>query len=172
MRRVKCCWQKLALGVLVLSMLSLASCQSTQPAPIAIETGTPGGPRPTITIPDTEMPTRVTASPVRETATPVPETATALPEVPFDTFIEDSFAQLMRNDPEWATTEGVADQVGANKTRLTDFSPEGIRQTQELQRLLLGQLRTYPRALLSREQQITYDAYEWYLDDLVRGQQR
>jgi hypothetical protein len=120
-------------------MLSLASCQSTQPAPIAIETGTPGGPRPTITIPDTEMPTRVTASPVRETATPVPETATALPEVPFDTFIEDSFAQLMQNDPEWATTEGVADQVGANETRLTDFSPEGIRQTQELQGLLLGQ---------------------------------
>jgi len=139
---------------------------------MATETGTPGGPRPTITIPDTEMPTRVTASPVRETATPVPETATALPEVPFDTFIEDSFAQLMRNDPEWAATEGVADQVGANETRLTDFSPEGIRQTQELQRLLLGQLRTYPRALLSREQQITYDAYEWYLDDLVRGQQR
>jgi uncharacterized protein (DUF885 family) len=94
-----------------------------------------------------------------------------LPELPFDQFIDQAFAQILQRDPEWATAEGVAEQVGADETRLTDLSEEGIRKTHELQRSLLDQLRAYPRQALDRQQQITYDAFEWYLDDLVRGQE-
>jgi uncharacterized protein (DUF885 family) len=93
------------------------------------------------------------------------------PELPFDQFVDDAFARLLQNDPEWATADGVARQVGADETRLTDLSEEGILATHELQRTLLQQLQAYPREALTHEQQLTYDVFEWYLDDLVRGQE-
>jgi uncharacterized protein (DUF885 family) len=170
MSPVRTGWIRKIFAVTVVAPLFLVSCRPGQPGVIASAAETPGEPRPTVTSTETEMPTRETALPAGETAT-VPEPAPALPELPFDTFIEDSFGQLMRNDPEWATAEGLADVVGADETLLTDLSPEGMLKTQDLQRNLLDQLRLYPRLSLSRQQQLTYDAFEWYLDDLVRGQQ-
>lgn len=68
-----------------------------------------------------------------QSSTRTPDAAVVQPGLPFDAFIEEAFQQLMQRDPEWATAESVAEQVEADETRLTDFSSEGIRQTQELQ---------------------------------------
>jgi uncharacterized protein (DUF885 family) len=157
-------WCRVIICCAILIQLFLAGCRSAQPAPVATQTDSLSAPQITVTASEAEIPSE-------EPATPVQKTGSAPPDIPFDTFIDESFAELMRRDPEWATAEGLSDVVGADETRLTDLSPEGIRQTQELQKLLLEELRSYPRASLSREQRITYDAFDWYLDDLVRGQQ-
>ena len=44
-----------------------------------------------------------------------------------------------------------------------------VRETQQLEAAILDLLRTYNRDALSPEQQLSYDIYEWILDDLVRG---
>ncbi|OGO33732.1 MAG: hypothetical protein A2W35_12250 [Chloroflexi bacterium RBG_16_57_11] len=171
MSQAKRCWKSLVLGMIILSLITLPGCRSAEPTPLATQTKPPDDTRPTVTVRKYETASVETDTPVQITETPVLKTVTAPPGVPFDAFIEETFAQLMQNDPEWATAEGLADRVKADATLLTDLSPEGIRQTQELQRTLLDQLRRYPRSALSREQQLTYDAFEWYLDDLVHGQQ-
>ncbi|MEJ2736700.1 MAG: DUF885 domain-containing protein [Anaerolineae bacterium] len=44
-----------------------------------------------------------------------------------------------------------------------------MRETQQLETAILDRLRTYDRNALSREQRLSYDVYEWFLDDRVRG---
>ena len=122
----------------VLSQLLLAGCRSPQVAPTKEQT--------TAIV----VPTQVTPIDVVTPETEIEEapqaTATSdqqarLPEIPFDQFVDEAFAQLLQRDPEWATAEGVAEQVGADETSLISLSPQGIRQTHELQKSLLDQLR-------------------------------
>jgi uncharacterized protein (DUF885 family) len=44
-----------------------------------------------------------------------------------------------------------------------------VRETQALEAAILDLLRTYDREALDPEQQVSYDVYEWYLDNQVRG---
>ncbi len=146
--------------LIALALLLLAGCGSPQPTSI-----TPSAPG------ETAAPTRPTAV-ATETVTPArPAAPQEAPPLPFDVFVEDAFRELLRSDPEWATAEGLAEWAGADESRLTDLSPEGIRQAQELHRSLLAQLRAYSRQSLDRQQRLTYDVFEWYLDDLARGQE-
>jgi uncharacterized protein (DUF885 family)/Tol biopolymer transport system component len=101
---------------------------------------------------------------------PVSEMVAGLAGLPLDEFFEDSFKLLMLRDPEWVTAEGLAAHFGTDNGQLTDLSDAHIRQTQELQVAILDLLRQYDRGALSAGDQISYDVYEWYLDDLVRGQ--
>jgi uncharacterized protein (DUF885 family) len=100
----------------------------------------------------------------------VSEMVAGLGGLPLDRFFEESFKLLMLRDPEWVTAEGLAARFGTDNGQLTDLSDAQVRQTQELQVAVLDLLHQYDRQTLSTEQQISYDVYEWYLDDLVRGQ--
>ncbi|MGC1122154.1 MAG: DUF885 domain-containing protein [Candidatus Methanofastidiosia archaeon] len=91
--------------------------------------------------------------------------------LPIDEFFDDSFKELLLRYPEWVTALGISEELGIRNDTLNDLSDEYIRETQELESAILGLLREYDRSSLTREQQISYDAYEWYLDDLVRGHQ-
>jgi uncharacterized protein (DUF885 family)/Tol biopolymer transport system component/streptogramin lyase len=101
---------------------------------------------------------------------PVDEVVTELQGLPLDRFFEESFRHLMLRDPEWATAEGLADRFGIGNGQLTDLTDAYVRETQRLQIAILDMLRQYDRDSLPAGQQISYDVYEWYLDDLVRGQ--
>ncbi|MFC2030734.1 DUF885 family protein [Chloroflexota bacterium] len=101
----------------------------------------------------------------------VDEQAAGLRDLAIDDFFEQSFALLMRRDPEWITTEGLMEQMGTGNDRLTDISDDYIRDTQALQVAILDLLREYDRDALMPEQQVSVDVYGWYLDDLVRGQE-
>lgn len=121
----------------------------------------------------------------QETATPVvlaaelpaPEqlsvasTIAALEGLPLDRFFDESFRALMLRDPEWVTAEGLASRFGTHNGDLTNLSDAYVRETQQLQAAILELLRRVDRETLAPEQRISYDVYEWYLDDLVRGQQ-
>jgi uncharacterized protein (DUF885 family) len=99
----------------------------------------------------------------------VPEIAASLEGLPLDEFFEESYKQLLLRKPEALTQLGIAEAYGLRNDRLNDLSDAYLRETQALEAAILDLLRTYDRAALPPAQQISYDVYEWYLDDLVRG---
>jgi len=96
---------------------------------------------------------------------------TWLSELPFDQFMEESFKLLLLRDPEAVTIEGLSGMFGVRNDRLSDFSDVYIQESFTLQRAVYDLLRSYDRAALTPAQQVTYDTYAWYLDDLIRGQE-
>jgi uncharacterized protein (DUF885 family)/pimeloyl-ACP methyl ester carboxylesterase len=89
--------------------------------------------------------------------------------LPIDQFFEASYRQLRLRDPEALTYDGLAEAYGVGNDRLTNRSDAYVRETQALEAMILDLLRGYDRAALTPEQRVSYDVYEWYLDDLVRG---
>jgi uncharacterized protein (DUF885 family) len=140
-----------------------------------------------------------TSTPVPPTATPAPPNATLPPTptdipsteipplqrapdkssiadilaqleaLPIDEFFEQSYRQLQLRDPDTLFINGLADEYGVANDRFTNMSDDYVRETQQLESVILDLLRTYDRSALSPDQQLSYDVYEWYLDDLVRG---
>jgi uncharacterized protein (DUF885 family) len=88
--------------------------------------------------------------------------------LPIDEFFEESFKQLLLRDPEDITDLGIADDVGLRNDQLANLSDAYIKETHALEVALLELLRTYDRDALTPEQELSYDIYEWFLDDLVR----
>ncbi len=88
-----------------------------------------------------------------------------------DEFFEESYKQLLLRDPEYITELGISQEYGLRNDKLTNISDSYLRETQQLQTGILELLRTYNRDELTPEQKLSYDIYEWYLDDLVRQQE-
>ena len=95
----------------------------------------------------------------------------SLKGLPIDEFFEESYKQLLLRNPEYLTELGIAELYGVGNDQLTNISDSYIRETYELQAAILELLREYNREELTYEQQISYDVYEWFLDDLVRQQE-
>ena len=70
--------------------------------------------------------------------------------------------------PESITTEGLSSLLGVRDDRLTDISPAAFQENLALYRSVYDLLLQYDRSSLSPEQQVSYDVYAWYLDDLLR----
>jgi len=87
----------------------------------------------------------------------------------FADFLEESYNILLLRDPELLTSVGVAGLVGVRNDQLNDYSDEFIRKTQIIEGVTLKQLRTFERDSLELSDQTSYDVYEWYLDQQVRG---
>jgi len=86
-----------------------------------------------------------------------------------DDFFEASWKQLRLRDPASITYDGLAEEYGVRNDQLNDLSDAFIRETQDLEVAILHLLRAYDRESLTPEQQISFDVYEWYLDNRVRG---
>ena len=99
----------------------------------------------------------------------VEDILTDLEGLPIDKFFDESFKQLLLRDPEGITYMGLAREFGVRNNQLTDCSDAYIRETQKLEKGLLKLLRTYDRDTLPPEHRVSYDIYEWFLDDTVRG---
>jgi uncharacterized protein (DUF885 family) len=89
--------------------------------------------------------------------------------LPIDVFFEESYKYLLLRDPEELTALGLAEEYGVRNDKLTNISDAYVKKTQQLEIAVLELLRLYDRSQLTPEQQLSYDVYEWYLDDLVRG---
>ena len=94
---------------------------------------------------------------------------TDLEGLPIDEFFDESYKQLLLRSPERLTELGISDWFGMRNDQLNNLSDEYIRETQQLEAAVLDLLHIYDRSTLTYEQQISYDVYEWFLDDLVRG---
>ena len=91
----------------------------------------------------------------------------ALNGLPFDRFLEDSFKLILLRDPEWITAEGLSAALGSGNSQLTDISAAYQEQNLEIYRAIQSLLASYDRSSLAAEQQVSYAAYQWYLDDLL-----
>ena len=121
---------------------------------------------PTFTEP---VPTEI---PVVETVPEEPsitEILAQLESINIDDFFEESYRQLQLRDPDQLFLDGLADDYGLPNDRFSDLSADYLRDTHQLETGVLDMLRSYDRSELSPDQQLSYDIYEWYLDDLVRG---
>jgi uncharacterized protein (DUF885 family)/Tol biopolymer transport system component len=98
----------------------------------------------------------------------IPEQVAFLAGLPIAEFFDQSFRFLMLRDPEWIVSEGLTEILDAHSDQLTDISDGYLRQTQDLQVAVLDLLHGYDRDKLSPEEQVSYDVYEWYLEDLIR----
>jgi uncharacterized protein (DUF885 family) len=89
--------------------------------------------------------------------------------LPIDEFFARSYRQLQLRDPDTLVVNGLADEYGVANERFTDMSDGYLHETQQLEVAILDLLRTYDYDALSPDQQLSYDIYEWILDDRVRG---
>jgi uncharacterized protein (DUF885 family) len=129
-----------------------------------------GTPLPAVTsVPPTDTLIAGTTPAVSNTQPAVPGIAADLQGLDIDTFFEASYKKLLLRDPEAITQVGLNKTWGVRNDQLTDISDEYIRETQRLEAAILGLLRTYDRATLTPEQRVSYDVYDWYLDDRIQG---
>lgn len=88
--------------------------------------------------------------------------------LPLDRFFDESWRMLSLRDPEAVVANGLAKAYNLDEPVLTDLSDAYVRETYAMDAAVLKLLRAYDRSTLSPEDQVSYDIYEWYLDDCVR----
>jgi uncharacterized protein (DUF885 family) len=131
---------------------------------------------PTITAQATGTP-ETTLVPVKPSPTAAVPTATpgvedivrALAGLSIDDFFEESYKHLLLRSPRKLTELGLSASLGQRNDRLDDLSDDYLRETQRLEVAILDLLRAYDRDTLTPEQQLSYDVYEWLVDNRVRG---
>ena len=89
--------------------------------------------------------------------------------LPFDLFVEDSYRMYLMRFPERITALGMADRFGVTDDRLNDYSGSYTEGTREIESTVLKLLRRFDRDALTPSERITYDVYEWYLEDRIEG---
>jgi len=159
-------------GLLLAATVLAAACSSAGPE--AASTTAADSTSPTVAAPASTT-TAAPAASTTATAAPAPTTP-AVPEgtnqlqgLGFDEFVEESFEVLLLRSPQLLTEMGLAERFGLRNDRLDDLSDAFIKETMAIESELLDQFRRFDRSALDRDRQVIYDAYGWYLDDLVRG---
>jgi uncharacterized protein (DUF885 family) len=161
-------------AVLMVSLI-LSACSITGPTgePPPIETKAPqftASPIIEESIPTPTSPSKESAE-ASPPPSPLDEKVASLEGLPIDEFFDQSFKQLLMRSPQTLTFMHLSEQFGVRDDQLDNISDEYIRQTQQLEVAILDLLHTYDREQLTPEQQLSYDIYEWDLDDRIRGHQ-
>jgi uncharacterized protein (DUF885 family) len=153
---------------LVLILLLLSGCGTPRP------TEQPEA-QPSVTTPVVSGTQPIEATPIMSeepnTQSPGGALAAKLDGLSLDEFFEVSWRELSLRNPEGVLADGVADIYGLEGAELTDISDAYVRETQQMYVTILDMLHEYNRDRLTPEQRISYDVYEWYLDDRVRQQE-
>lgn len=82
-----------------------------------------------------------------------------------------TFAKVMLNDPELMTTLGLINNSNLNfyNDDLTDVCPEHEKKKYDIFKNDLETLSKYDRNKMSDADKLSYDIFEWYLQNEVRG---
>lgn len=94
---------------------------------------------------------------------------TRLQSLDFDAFLDESYYVLLARNPELVIELSLQDELGLEGVMLNDVSDAYQQASATLIAEVLAQLRARDRSALSAEQQLSYDVYDWYLDDLLQG---
>jgi uncharacterized protein (DUF885 family) len=90
--------------------------------------------------------------------------------LPLEEFYQESFEHILRREPEWVTSMGIDSQLGLPGDQLDNISVKFLRESWRVHRVILELLsEQYDRDLLSAEERIHYDSYQWWLDDIYRS---
>ena len=156
---------RITFSVLVISLavFSITSCGGDQPV---VQTARPQ--TQTESIPTATL---IPTSDQLPTTSPIADITKQLSDLSIDDFFEESYKQLLLRSPEYLTSMGMSAAYGLRNDQLNNLSDAYLRETADLQVGILELLRGYNRSELTADQQLSVDVYEWYLDDLVRGQE-
>ena len=86
-----------------------------------------------------------------------------------DAFYDESYRALVYRSPESIVWQALTSVYPLADATLDDLSDDYRRETVTLYQVVLDALRTYDRASLSDEQRLTYDFYEWFLQDYIES---
>ncbi len=165
---------KFGFALLVMTLIFTAcNVASTTEAPSVIppETvPTATTPPPTAAVITPTLPPEVTSE-TPEQQTPIGPVIAELEGLSIDQFFDESYKKLLLREPETLTYANISQEFGLRDDQLNNLSDAYLRQTQQLEAAILDLLRTYDREQLTPEQQLSYDIYEWNLDNRVRGHQ-
>ncbi len=89
----------------------------------------------------------------------------------FDEFIEASFEELTRRQPQLVTVFGLDALYGTRPDRLDDLSPGYTFATRQAAESVLSRLRGYDPETLTHEQQVTYQSFEWHLETAIAARE-
>jgi hypothetical protein len=81
----------------------------------------------------------------------------------FDTFVDESYKQILLRSSETVTSLGLSDSFGIRDDRLDDICSAFVENTYRLEAGILDILETYQRSALDSSQQVSFDAYSWLL---------
>jgi uncharacterized protein (DUF885 family) len=103
---------------------------------------------------------------------PLPPTASEqlrvdLQGMPLDEFYFESYNALLQRTPELIVWHGLAGVFPPDSIGLNDVSDAYQRETFAMHQVVLDLLRTYDRAVLTADEQLTYDIYEWQQQDEI-----
>jgi len=160
-------------AVLLTASVFVAACSSgSEPASITTEP-LPGSTLSLTTLPAEESvaepSTTTTAPPAAGTTATSAHPGEFASEATFGDFLETSYGLLLVRNPEFVTELGIAPSLGLDNTQLNDLSPDYMAETQTLEIGVLEQLRGFDRESLTPEEQLSYDAYEWFLEHEIQG---
>jgi hypothetical protein len=80
-------------------------------------------------------------------------------------FYEVSFAALVMRDPEEIVSNFLTDVFPLDDVGLNDLSQVYATETFAMYRVVQDMLVTYDREALDAESKVSYDVYQWYLQD-------
>ena len=84
-------------------------------------------------------------------------------------FVDTSYAELIRYDPDSLWAWGVAEDYGVNDFSVwSEVSLEAVKTCAVLAGEILDELRTYEKESLTRPERIVFDAYAWFLEDYLQ----
>ena len=156
MTRLICQIGRLKWPLLLVVMLAILLASACGPSPYDVEPET------------TTLPSKVVSTPL---AQPSPTIRASAAPSTFDDFLEEAFFAQITRDPELISQLGLAKTFGMDNSQLTNVSDAFQLETYQLLQTQLDTLHSYDRGLLTPDQQLSYDLFEWYLDDLLRGQE-
>jgi uncharacterized protein (DUF885 family) len=107
------------------------------------------------------------AAPPAPAPTPAELLATDLVGLTLDDFYFESYRALIARTPELVLWRGVGDLLQLNEVAMDDQSDLHQRDTFAMYQAVLDALLTYDRSALSADEQLTFDIYEWHLQDRV-----
>lgn len=97
--------------------------------------------------------------------TPAEQLATDLAGLTLPEYYDKSFAALIYRSPEYIIWNALTGPYPLELLSLDDLSDSYSRDTFAMVRVALDALRAYDRDVLSDEDKLNYDFYEWYLQD-------
>jgi len=142
--------------LLLVVMLAILLASGCEPSPYDVEPET------------ATLPSKAVQTPL---AQPSPAIRASAAPSTFDDFLEEAYFAQITRDPELISELGLAQVFGMDHSQLTNVSDAFQLETYQLLQTQLDTLHSYDRALLTTDQQLSYDLFEWYLDDLLRGQE-
>jgi uncharacterized protein (DUF885 family) len=86
-------------------------------------------------------------------------------------FFVDSYRALLLRTPEDVVAQGLIERYGLETVGLNNVSDSYAHQTYDLAEVILAALHTFNRNALSAEDQLSYDVYQYQLEDMLEGEQ-